>query len=95
MLRFLIYMFFVYVLYSTKFDKYYVGQTKNLQERVLRHNNGMENFTKKYVPWSLVFYLMKPSRSEVLQLEKKLKNLSRDRLKAFITKYNQAADEGG
>ena len=85
-------MFFVYVLYSTKFDKYYVGQTKNLQERVLRHNNGIENFTRKYVPWKLVFSLVKDSRSEALQLEKKLKNLSRDRLQEFITKYNQATD---
>ena len=81
-------MFFVYVLYSRTFDIYYIGQTKHLEQRILRHNNGLENFTKKYVPWELKFYLIKDTRSEALQLEKKLKNLTRDRLKQFISKYS-------
>jgi len=31
-------MFFVYILYSASFDKYYVGQTRNLEDRIIRHN---------------------------------------------------------
>jgi len=80
-------MFFVYVLYSKTFDKYYIGQTKDLEQRIIRHNNRLENFTKKYIPWELKFYLTKSMRSEALQLERKLKNLSRDRLGQFISKY--------
>ena len=81
-------MFFVYILYSSSFDKYYIGQTSNLDARIIRHNLGKENFTKKYLPWVLTFYLTKDTRAEALLLEKKLKNLSRERLKDFISKYN-------
>ncbi|WP_367182411.1 GIY-YIG nuclease family protein, partial [Winogradskyella sp.] len=42
----------------------------------------------RYRPWKLLWYTEKPSRSEALSLEKKLKNLSKDRLIDFIKKYS-------
>lgn len=33
-------MFVVYILYSDKDKDLYVGQTRNLEERLKRHNNG-------------------------------------------------------
>jgi putative endonuclease len=80
-------MFYVYVLYSELFDKYYIGQTKDLNARIVRHNSGLENYTSKYVPWALVGFVSKSTRSEAVVLEKKLKNLSRARLLVFIEKY--------
>ena len=79
--------FYVYILYSPSFDKYYVGQTDNLGSRLIRHNKGYENFTSKYTPWNLVWFATKDTRSEALQLEAKLKNLSKLRLIKFIEKY--------
>jgi len=78
-------MFSVYILYSESFGKYYIGQTQQLEKRLIRHNEGRENFTKKYCPWVLVCSIPKNSRSDALLLEKKLKNLSRNRLKIFIS----------
>ena len=80
-------MFYVYVLYSELFDKYYIGQTKDVNARIVRHNSGLENYTSKYVPWLLVGFVSKSTRSEAVVLEKKLKNLSRARLLVFIEKY--------
>ena len=79
-------MFYVYVLYSEKFDKYYIGHTNNLDARIIRHNNGREEYTKKYVPWMLKLSIRKNTRAEAVQLEKKLKNLSRERILHFIDK---------
>jgi putative endonuclease len=80
-------MFYVYVLYSELFDKYYIGQTKDVNARIVRHNSALENYTSKYVPWVLVGFVSKSTRSEAVVLEKKLKNLSRARLLVFIEKY--------
>jgi len=34
--------YYIYVLRSKKDGKLYVGKTKNLKERIKRHNNGVE-----------------------------------------------------
>ncbi|WP_111683707.1 GIY-YIG nuclease family protein [Winogradskyella tangerina] len=80
--------YFVYILYSKKFDTFYKGQTKDLFERIRRHNSGLEKSTKRYTPWELLWYSEKSSRSEAMTLERKLKNLSKERLKKFIKKYS-------
>jgi putative endonuclease len=80
-------MYYVYILYSENHDKYYIGQTNDVKARLERHNNGLENFTSKYIPWILVRFITKTTRAEAVVLEKKLKNLSRERLLIFIAKY--------
>ena len=81
-------MYQVYILYSEKHDKYYIGQTQDLGARIERHNRGQVPFTKKYIPWQLLINLEKGSRSEAILLERKLKNLSKIRLEKFIEKYS-------
>ena len=77
-------MFYVYIIYSESIDRYYIGQTNNLAERLTRHNLGYENYTSKGKPWELKWYAEKSSRQTSMELEKKLKNLSRKRLENFI-----------
>jgi putative endonuclease len=79
--------FFVYILYSEKFDKYYIGQTSSIEERLLLHNSKKVQSTAPYVPWVLVMYITKDTRSESMGLEKKIKNLNRVKLLSFIEKY--------
>ncbi|MBI1781261.1 MAG: GIY-YIG nuclease family protein [Sphingobacteriales bacterium] len=79
--------YYVYILYSEKFDKFYIGQTDDVTNRLHRHNSGYEKATKPYVPWIMVWHTEKGSRAEAMQLEKKLKNLSKERIRAFIKKY--------
>jgi putative endonuclease len=80
--------FFVYILYSETFSKYYIGQTSNITDRLNRHNNGYEKSTSPYVPWKMLWFTEKPTREEALLLEKKLKNLSKNRIHQFIKKYS-------
>ncbi len=78
----------VYILYSKEYDRYYIGQTSDLNDRLHRHNSGRERWTSRYVPWELIFKVVKTSRAEAMCLEKKLKNLSKDRIRQFIEKYS-------
>lgn len=81
--------FFVYILYSDAFDKYYVGQTNDIKDRLNRHNNGYEKSTSPFVPWKIIWFTEKLTRAEAVSLEKKLKNLSKARILQFIEKYSQ------
>ena len=47
-------MFWVYILYSESYDKYYVGYTNDLKRRLIEHNDLSENsFTSRFRPWVL------------------------------------------
>ncbi len=63
----------VYILYSQKRSRYYVGQTHDINERLKRHNKSLVTSTKTGVPWDLVFTKEVKTRSEALFLEKKIK----------------------
>ncbi|MAT90465.1 MAG: excinuclease ABC subunit C [Flavobacteriaceae bacterium] len=63
----------VYILYSEKLNKYYVGQTQNLEERVRKHNQGGAKFTSTGKPWLLIKSITVESRREAIQLERKIK----------------------
>ncbi len=47
--------YFVYILYSEKIDKYYVGKTENPEGRLSFHNSEINGiWTKRGQPWELV-----------------------------------------
>jgi len=77
----------VYIIYSPSFDRFYIGQTQDFNNRLERHNAGSETATKPYRPWEVVLTIQKDTRSEAVILERKLKNLNRERLLLFIQKY--------
>jgi putative endonuclease len=81
-------MYYVYILFSEKKNRYYIGQTNDYISRLQEHNSGKSKYTKAYLPWTLLLVLGKENRSEALVLEKKIKNLgTNERLLAFIDKY--------
>ena len=63
----------VYILYSKKRKRYYVGQTHYIEERFKRHNNGFVPSTKSGLPWELVLTFSVENRSEAMKLEKRIK----------------------
>jgi putative endonuclease len=68
-------MFSVYVLRSLKDQKFYVGQTNNLEERIRRHNEGRVPSTKGRRPFVLVWFESFESRSQAVVREQELKSL--------------------
>jgi putative endonuclease len=68
-------MFTVYVLFSSNYDKIYIGFTSNIEARLLSHNElATKGFTIKYRPWTLVYTEEFQSKKEALEREKQLKS---------------------
>jgi putative endonuclease len=63
----------VYILFSETTDRYYVGQTNNIEKRLVTHNNGGKKYTSKGRPWNLIKTYPCNDRTEAMQLERKIK----------------------
>ena len=68
-------MYFVYILKSLMDSGYYIGQTKNLDDRLKKHNSGQVRSTKSRLPFVLVRKEVFPTRSEARKRENYLKKL--------------------
>ena len=66
-------MFYVYILFSSSLEKYYVGYTDNVNRRLNQHNAGKGDYTSKGIPWFLVAAIECISKSDAIQLELKIK----------------------
>ena len=79
-------MFYVYILYSQSVDKFYIGQTPDVQKRLWEHNNPVEKskFTAKFIPWEIVlFFPVSDARADAMKIEKFIKS---QKSKKFILK---------
>lgn len=67
-------MFFVYILYNTKHDKFYISQTYSLKKRIFEHKNGLSEYTAKYDgEWLFVYKEKYKTRAGAMNKEKFLK----------------------
>jgi putative endonuclease len=68
-------MFFVYIIYSHKVHKKYIGQTEDLTLRVEQHNsNYFQSYTNNKGPWELIHSESYATRSEAVLRERYLKS---------------------
>jgi putative endonuclease len=66
---------FVYILFSPKLDKYYVGSCTSLERRLYEHNIGHSKFTSLGIPWELKYFEEYLTLPEARQRERKIKSL--------------------
>ncbi|MFA6469103.1 MAG: GIY-YIG nuclease family protein [Bacteroidota bacterium] len=64
----------IYILKSLSQDRYYIGQTSNLPNRLKEHNSGKVFSTKPFRPWSIIHYETFPTRTEAIKREHFLKS---------------------
>jgi putative endonuclease len=67
-------MFIVYILYSDNFNRFYVGHTKNIVQRLKDHNRGNVRSTKAYVPWRVVYTEKYVTKSDAFCREMEIKS---------------------
>lgn len=67
--------YYVYIIFSHLKYLHYIGHTNNLKDRLFRHNNNRNKFTKGKGPWSLVASIKCHSKSEAYNLEMTLKKM--------------------
>jgi putative endonuclease len=67
--------FYTYVLYSSFYDKIYIGFSSNVNKRLDSHNSDINRgWTKKYKPWKLVHCEEFSTKREAMSREKELKS---------------------
>jgi putative endonuclease len=65
--------YYIYVLWSERLKKRYVGSTENVEKRFEQHNKGRSHFTKRGVPWILLLQEEFSSKKEAIKRENFLK----------------------
>lgn len=66
-------MYFVYVLKSEADNNWYVGYSKNLENRINQHNEGLVQSTKNRRPLRLIYYEACLNQQDATHREKYLK----------------------
>lgn len=89
MTSFFIMQYLVYIIYSQRIDKYYVGYTsQNIGERIRKHNSNHKGFTGKANDWILVYQELFEYKTQALGREKQIKSWkSRVKIKELIDAY--------
>ncbi len=74
-------MYYVYAIESIDTGRIYIGQTKNLENRLRLHNNSQVKSTSKETPWKLTALEKFDTREQARWCEKKLKKSRGKRIK--------------
>lgn len=84
-------MFYVYILFSDKLNRYYIGTTDNVGKRLEEHNSNayQDSYTSKGIPWVLKVHFLLDSSKQAYDLEKFIKRM---KSKVFIEKLIQNPD---
>ena len=85
-------VFYIYILYSLKSDKYYIGMSSDVNRRLEEHNNplGFNKYTAKHIPWEIkLFFDVSGVRGEALIVERFIKN---QKSRIFLEKLISAKD---
>ena len=83
--------FFMYIIYSEKRDRYYIGYTGDLETRVEKHNLGATRSTRSGIPWILVYSEEFENKSDVIKRELAIK---RKKSRKYIVSLITSKDPG-
>ena len=70
---FFIMNFFVYIIFSEKLNRYYVGHTEDINNRLSQHNSGLSKFTAKAKDWKLAYSEIFITREGAHKREREIK----------------------
>ena len=62
-------MYSVYILFSQKLNRYYVGYTNSVERRLTEHNRKKGKYTDAGIPWKLVYLEKYELKIEAMERE--------------------------
>ncbi len=70
-------IFYVYILFSEKLNRFYVGTTDDPDRRLVEHNSGTfdDAFTRKGIPWSLFLIIDGLESNQAYKIEQHIKKM--------------------
>jgi putative endonuclease len=66
-------MYFVYIIFSPTKNKYYVGSSEHVEERLKKHNTNHKGFTGGMLDWELKWTEEHPDKSSAIKRENQIK----------------------
>jgi putative endonuclease len=86
-------MYSVYIIYSHKIDKYYIGYSSNVIERLSKHNQKSKGFSSTGRPWIIVYTEVFENKKDAMNRESQLKKWkNRERLESLINSGSEHPD---
>ena len=86
-------MYTVYIIYSQKLDKYYIGFSSDVVGRLKKHNRKSKGFSNLGKPWVLVYSESFSFKKDAMSREKQLKAWkNRERLETLIKNGSEHPD---
>ena len=83
-------VYYVYILYSTQLDLFYIGSSENPEVRLSKHLANHKGFTGKAKDWKIVYTESYPDKTEALIREKQLKKWkNRERIQQLIARQSE------
>ena len=80
-----------YILYSSCYNRYYIGHTNNLKFRLRQHNEYKSSWTKSYRPWIVIYQKNHKIRAAAMKEEKYLKSLkNKKRIEEYIAGWRSS-----
>jgi putative endonuclease len=84
-----------YILYSKILDRFYIGQTHDLNERILIHIEKQfeDSFTARANDWELFHTIPCKSRTQAIQIESHIKKMKSRKYIFDIKEYPEISDK--
>ena len=67
------FMFYTYILFSAKLNKFYVGSAENTEFRLKQHNAGEVTYTSRGIPWEIKYTEAFHDRTSAMKREYEIK----------------------
>jgi len=65
--------YWVYILWSDKLQRHYIGSTSDIEKRIKYHNYGKSTYTKKGIPWKLIYKEVSDTKQSAWKREMEIK----------------------
>jgi putative endonuclease len=85
----------VYILFSNKLNKYYIGSCKNFTERFRQHQEEVfkGSFTEKANDWKLFYLLDGLTYSQARKIESHIKKMKSKKYVEDLKRYDEMAEK--
>jgi len=81
-------MFYCYILYSDTLDRYYIGHTQDLSQRLQKHLTNHKGFTGRVSDWKVVYFEVFPTKTAAYARERAIKRRkSRKYIETLISNF--------
>jgi putative endonuclease len=88
-------MYCVYIIFSEKLNRFYIGTTDDFENRLFEHNYTTDEYSYSYRgrPWVKHFVIDNLSSNQAYKIEKHLKGMKSSKYLVNLIKYPELIDK--